>query len=253
MVSVALVCCGQRGEPVQDEESVEAKRMLQGVWSDADTETLVFKMDGDSVYYPDSTSMPAYFKVVGDTLYVGSSARYHIERHTDNLLWFQAPDGELVKLVRNTETASEKVFEENRAQILTLTSVVKRDTVVYYDARRYHLYIAVNPTKYQVKRHTLNEDGLDVENVYYDNIIHVSIFEGNRQLFSRDFRKQLYQGCLSAPVLSQCILNNMEYARTDAKGFHFSASLCIPDDASCYLVEHVITFDGKLSTLLQEY
>ncbi|MBQ1880221.1 MAG: DUF4738 domain-containing protein, partial [Lachnospiraceae bacterium] len=34
--------------------------------------------------------------------------------------------------------------------------------VVNYEGKRYHLYIAVNPTKYKVVRHTLNDDGLDV-------------------------------------------------------------------------------------------
>ena len=56
-------------------ESREAKALLQGVWTNEDTEDVAFRMRGDSVYYSDSTSMPAYFKVVGDTLYIGSSAR----------------------------------------------------------------------------------------------------------------------------------------------------------------------------------
>ena len=34
--------------------------MLQGVWEDEETDEVLFKLQGDSVYYPDSTSMPAY-------------------------------------------------------------------------------------------------------------------------------------------------------------------------------------------------
>ena len=254
VLSAVLLGCGQSG-PAGNEraESREAKELLQGVWADESTELVVFKMEGDSVYYPDSTSMTAYFKVIDDTLYIGSSARYHIERQTQNALWFQTNDGETIRLVRDTAEDSEEVFTAADPKILTLTEVLKRDTVVMYDDKRYHLYIAINPTRYKVVRHTLNSDGLDVENIYYDNIIHISVFQGNRQLFSRDFRKQQYQQKVPEQYLQQGILNNMEYDTTDADGFHFRASLCMPGDASCYQVEHIISFDGRLSAKAIEF
>ena len=247
-----FVGCGQKTAD-QLPESQEAKQLLQGIWSDEETENLVFQMRGDSVYYPDSTSMPAYFRVYGDTLFIGSSARYHIEKHTEHLLWFKGGDGELVKLVKDDGEEEQETFEKNKAQILSLTDVLKKDTVVSYNGNRYHLYVAINPTKYKVVRHTLNEDGLDVENVYYDNIIHLSIFQGAHQLFSRDFRKQQYQQCVPAQFFDQAVLNNMEYSSADEKGLHFNVSLCTPGDASCYLIEHVVSLDGQLSTELIEY
>jgi hypothetical protein len=247
-----FVGCGQKTAD-QLPESQEAKQLLQGIWSDEETENLVFQMRGDSVYYPDSTSMPAYFRVYDDTLYIGSSARYHIEKHTEHLLWFKGGDGELVKLVKDDGEEEQETFERNKAQILSLTDVLKKDTVVSYNGNRYHLYVAINPTKYKVVRHTLNEDGLDVENVYYDNIIHLSIFQGAHQLFSRDFRKQQYQQCVPAQFFDQAVLNNMEYSNADEKGLHFNVSLCTPGDASCYLIEHVVSLDGQLSTELIEY
>lgn len=247
-----FVGCGQKTAD-QLPESQEAKQLLQGIWSDEETESLVFQMRGDSVYYPDSTSMPAYFRVYDDTLYIGSSARYHIEKHTEHLLWFKGGDGELVKLVKDDGEEEQETFEKNKAQILSLTDVLKKDTVVSYNGNRYHLYVAINPTKYKVVRHTLNEDGLDVENVYYDNIIHLSIFQGAHQLFSRDFRKQQYQQCVPAQFFDQAVLNNMEYSSADEKGLHFNVSLCTPGDASCYLIEHVVSLDGQLSTELIEY
>lgn len=247
-----FVGCGQKTAD-QLPESQEAKQLLQGIWSDEETENLVFQMRGDSVYYPDSTSMPAYFRVYDDTLYIGSSARYHIEKHTEHLLWFKGGDGELVKLVKDDGEEEQETFEKNKAQILSLTDVLKKDTVVNYNGNRYHLYVAINPTKYKVVRHTLNEDGLDVENVYYDNIIHLSIFQGDHQLFSRDFRKQQYQQCVPAQFFDQAVLNNMEYSSADEKGLHFNVSLCTPGDASCYLIEHVVSLDGQLSTELIEY
>ena len=138
-------------------------------------------------------------------------------------------------------------------QIQTLTEVVKRDTVVFYNGDRYHLYFAINPTKYKVILNTVNEDGMDVENVYYDNIIHLSIFKGAEEIFSRDFRKPQYEKKVPSQFLTKSILNDMEYEKTDAQGFHVNASLCTPGNASCYRVEHVISFNGKLTTNLLEY
>lgn len=254
LMFAAFVSCGQRAGDANLPESKEAKQLLQGVWSDEEAESIVFLMKGDSVYYPDSTSMPAYFRVYEDTLFIGSTARYHIEKHTEHLLWFKGGDGELVKLVKDEGDVDKKeVFEHDKAQILSLTDVLKKDTVVSYDNKRYHLYVAVNPTKYKVSRHTINEDGLDVENVYYDNIIHLSIFNGATQIFSRDFRKQQYQQRVPAQFYDQAVLNNMEYASIDEKGIHVDVSVCTPGDASCYLIGHIISFDGQLSTELLEY
>lgn len=253
-VLAVLVGCGQRSGDATLPESQEAKQLLQGMWCDKETESVVFLMKGDSVYYPDSTSMPAYFRVYADTLYIGSSARYHIKKHTEHLLWFTSGDGELVKLVKDDDAADEKdAFDHHNTPVLSLTDVLKKDTVVSYDNRRYHLYIAVNPTKYKVSRHTINEDGLDVENVYYDNIIHLSIFNGATEIFSRDFRKQHYQQRVPAQFYNQAVLNNMEYASIDEKGIHVDVSICTPGDASCYLIGHIISFDGQLSTELLEY
>lgn len=254
--SVTLVCvmlmalssCGGRqgGSDADRTESVEAKALLQGVWVDSETDNVLFKMRGDSVFYADSTSMPAYFKVIDDTLYIGSSARYHIERQSEHLIWIRGLDGELMKL-NKTDEEEEGDFEPQEVQVLTLTDVMKKDTVVFWEGERYHLYVAVNPTKYKVTRRTLNEDGLDVDNVYYDNIIHLSIFQGSRRLFSSDFRKQQYEKMVPAQFFVESILNDMDYSKTDANGFHLYLSICKPGDASCYQLEHLVSFDGKLT------
>ncbi len=250
---VLLTGCSQQQKPVSErEESREAKRLLQGVWMDEDTESAVFQMKGDSVYYADTTSMTAYFKVVDDTLFIGSTG-YYIEKQSEHVLWFKDNNGETSKLVKSDDETLDELFEQSQPQVLTLTEVVKRDTVVFCNGERYHLYIAVNPTKYKVTRQAVNEDGLTVENVYYDNIIHLSIFQGADQLFSRDFRKSMYEKKVPAQVLSQAILNNLEYEKTDDEGFHLRASVCIPDEASCYMVGHTVSFDGQLTTQLLEY
>ena len=252
LMAIGFVACGGQKPVSHQEESREAKQLLQGVWMEEDDETAVFQMKGDSIFYVDSTSMPARFWVIGDTLFVGSN-RYPIEKHTEHLLWFRNQNGDLLKFVKSDDTNTKDEFEQSKPQILTLTEVLKRDTVVFFDSQRYHLYIAVNPTKYKVTHQTINDDGMEVENVYYDNIIHLSIFNGATQLFSRDFRKQQYAENVPAQILQQSVLNNMEFVKVDASGFHFNVSVCVPDEASCYLIDQIVDFKGKSSVKLLEY
>ena len=95
-------CSGQQKPASERSESREAKRLMQGVWLD-DSESAVFQAKGDTVYYADSTSMPAYFRVVDDTLYIGKEGRYHIEKQTEHLLWFKSETGELTKLSKSDD------------------------------------------------------------------------------------------------------------------------------------------------------
>ena len=135
----------------------------------------------------------------------------------------------------------------------TLNEVVKTDSVVMFGGQRYHWYVAVNPTRYKVQKTSYNDDGVGVENVYYDNIINISLFKGAEKLFSRDFRKQMYIKNVPPRFLDQAILGNMQFDHIDARGFHFNATLCIPDGASCYLIETLISFNGEVVYKLLEY
>ncbi len=247
-----FTACGQKTDTKNKQESREAKQLLQGVWMDEETESVAFRMKGDTVYYADSTSVPAYFKVVDDTLYLGSVGN-HIEKHMEHVLWIKNQNNEVLKFVKTDEENPDIMFKQKNTEVQTLTEVLKRDTVVFYNGMRYHCYIAINPTKYKVTRQAVNDDGLVVDNVYYDNIIHVSIFNGNQQLFSSDMRKNIYEKSLPQAFLQQAIFNDMTFNKVDDQGFHFDASLCIPEEASCYLIDQVISFSGKTSSRLLEY
>lgn len=234
-------------------ESRQAKALLQGVWVDAETEEVTFRAKGDTIFFPDSTSLPAPFKVVGDSLYIGATA-YPIVKQAAHIFWFRNQGGDIVKLRKSDDPNDVLDFEAKpQPKILTSSRVVKTDSVVMFGGQRYHWYIAVNPTRYRVAKTTYSDDGLEVENVYYDNIIHISLFQGAQRLFSRDFRKQMYETQVPADFLAQAILGNMQFDHTDAQGFHFNATLCIPDGASCYLVETLISFSGQVEMKLLEY
>lgn len=248
---LGLIGCGQKNGAEQSQpESRQAKQMLQGVWVDEESEELVFRAKGDSVYYPDTITMPAYFRIYGDSLYM-NSAQYLILKQSPHVFWFENLNGDVVKLRKSTETTDEQMFGKQKTKVLQITEMTRRDTVVFYDGQRYHCYIDISPTKYKVEHSSYNSGGVEVNNVYYDNIIHLSIYRGADRLFSKDIRKQHYQ-MVPQGFLEQAVLGNMMLRHVDSKGFHFHATLCIPDGASCYQVETIISHTGKMSMHLLE-
>ena len=251
-----LVSCQhqQQGTSVAVEalENTGAKAMMQGIWHEETTEEVVFRAEGDTIYYPDPNDQPAHFRIVADSLELGSR-HYPIVKQTEHVLWFRNQSGEVTKLVKSDEAEDTLAFIHRPAEVLSPKEVIKVDSVVNYGGQRYHWYIAVNPTRYRVTKTNYNSEGVAVDNVYYDNIIHISLYQGSNCLFSRDIKKSMYETEIPKSFLEQAILGNMQYSMTDAHGVHFDATLCIPDEASCYLVETIIGFDGQLSLKLLEY
>lgn len=258
LLCAILLLVGCKGETRNDsdaQENEEAENMLQGIWVDNDTEEVTFKVKGDSIFYADSTSMPTTFKIFGDTLVMGTPAtKYPIVKQAPHLFWFKNQNGDVVKLAKSEDTNDSLVFVHDDPKPLNIiTEVVKRDSVVMHNGERYHCYIAINPTKYKVTRTTYNSDGIGVDNIYYDNIIHISVFKGAQQLYSHDFNKQMYSRFVPKQFLSQAILSDMEFNKVDSRGFHFNATICMPDGASCYLLDTKISLEGKMSMELLEY
>lgn len=254
-VLLAFVACKQQdtgGLGNEDAEDLEAKAMLQGIWIDSETEEVSFKAKGDTIFFPDSTSQPSFFRIISDSFCLGDN-HYAIIKQTEHLFWFQNQAGEEVRLEKSDNDEDSLAFGGGHAEILSLSEVLKMDSVVAYGGERYHWYIAVNPTKYKVVNTTYNSDGVSVENIYYDNIIHVSLFRGSTRLFSQDIKKHMYADKVPPAFLEQAVLGNMKYDHIDSRGVHFNANICVPDGASCYLVETLISFDGQMTKTLLEY
>jgi hypothetical protein len=250
-VVLLAACSGQSGKNVT--ENKEAKAMLQGIWIDAESGDVSFRVDGDTIFYADSTSMPAYFRILGDSLVLGSGTSYAVAKQSPHLFWFVNANGDVVKLEKSDDPVDATEFTHDTPSVLSYTYQVKTDSVVMYNGNRYHWYIAINPTKYKVVKMNYSSEGVGVENIYYDNIIHISLYHGATCLYSHDFNKQMYAASVPEEFLRQAILGNMQYDNVDSRGVHFNATLCIPDEASCYLVETLISLDGKMTMQLLEY
>lgn len=257
---VLFVACSSKSdspkqaEAEEEKESLEAKKLLQGIWVDDETGEVSFRAVGDTIFYPDTISQPTLFRIVKDSLVlVDVGAKYPIVKQSAHLFSFRNQNGDEVKLQKSDDPIHAFAFVRDQPRVQTYTEVVKTDSVVHYNGMRYHWYLAINPTKYKVHTTSYNEDGVEVDNVYYDNIMHVSVFQGSQKMFSTDFKKQLFASKIPQQFLDQSVLSNMEFTSVDAKGFHFVATICIPDGAACYKAENTISFDGKLTTTLIEY
>lgn len=249
---VAIVGCAGGSEEVTRSEDKQAKATIQGVWIDADSEEPVFRISGDTLTYADNTTEPALFAIIDDTLFVGQSDAYPIARLTRNSLTITNHNGDEISLIRTDEQAKVQPFTDGTT-IAQPTEQVKSDTVVTYAGERYHLYTAINPTTFRVVVPSYTDEGMRVENTYYDNIIHISIFKGKERLFSQDFHKADFSTLVPQTFITQAVLTNMELYSVDIKGFHIACKLCIPNDAGCYLLEALITYEGQVTLSLIDY
>ncbi len=241
-------CRKANTKQVDKVENKEAKSMLQGIWVDDDTDEPSFRAKGDTIYYPDSTSQPAYFRIVNDTLIIEGSNEVHypITKQAPHIFWFKNQNGDDVHLRKSDDPEDVYSFSQKPPKPINQNQLIKRDTVVTRSGERYHCYVAINPTSYKVTKSTYNDDGVEVDNIFYDNIIHISVFNGAKQVYSRDFNKKMFTGKVPESFLKQAILSDMQFSGIDGTGVHYDAIICIPDGASNYIINISIGYNGSM-------
>ena len=253
--ATAIVACAPKTPKNEGkvEEDKVAKQMLQGIWINADDESVAFKVKGDTIYYPDSTSSPAYFQIFRDTLVIhgaDDTVKYPIVKQAPHLFMFNNSNGETVKLTLSEDALDKFQFDNNKAQVLNQNQLIKKDTLVSYEDMRYRCYIQVNPTTYKVIKATYNDEGVEVDNVYHDNIVNLTVYSGANRLFSHDFRKNDFNKFVPQDFLMQAILSDLTLYGVDKSGVHFNALLAMPDSSSYYVVEVSVSPTGKLKMQL---
>ena len=246
---VAACTSGNNQPPSSPREDALAKKMPQGIWLDSEDEEPSFRFSGDSIFFPDTTSQPATFKVIGDTLCIeGSlSAKYPIVLHTEHNFQFKNQSDDVVKLVKSDNPDDVQYFEQRPAVAINQRQTIKRDTVIFSANERYHCYVQVNPTRQKVVKPAINDDGVEVENVYYDNSIRFSLFHGKARLYQHDFHREDFKKLVPEEFLRQSVLSDLVFLRSDNAVIVYDAILAVPDSYSSYEVEVSITYDGKMS------
>ncbi len=244
-----LSCKNKDNDRQIEKEDVNAKKLLQGIWINEEDGNIAFRAIGDTISYPDSTSQPAYFKIIHDTLIMEGSniVKYPILKQAAHLFVFLNTNGDKIKLVKSDDRSDRYAFMHKATAALNQNQLIKRDTIVSHNENRYHCYAQINPTTYKVMKTSYTTDGVEVDNVYYDNIIHISIFKGSKKLFSKDFHKDDFARLVPKEFIEQSVFSDMVLDRVTADGIVYTAILVVPDSDTSYQIEVTISYSGKLS------
>ena len=248
ILAALLSCTGKTSDAAPPAEDTVAKQMLQGVWMSED-EVVTMRVAGDTISYSDSTMAPAYFAVVRDSLVIrgATEARYEILKQTEHIFEFRNHAGDIVKLLKSDNPDDAKAFTKHAAPPLNQNRLIKRDTVAIVADRKYHVYVQVNPSTYKVIRSTYNQEGIMVDNIYYDNIINVCVYDGGTRLFSRDMRKQDFAAHVPDNFIRQSVLSDITVDAITPAGITLDAALCMPDTPTAYIVKMTVSPQGKLT------
>lgn len=250
LVGIFVVCsCMNKQKNTETEEDSNAEELFQGIWLDDDSETVLFRVQGDTIYYADIQNSPVYFKIKKDSLYMygGEIIRYQIDRQTEQTFWFHSLAGDIVKLHKSETDTDSLAFTNGSVEVIPSSEVIKKDSVVMYSGTRYRAYVYINPSKMKVLKTSYSEEGISVDNVYYDNVMHICVYEGKKSLYASDITKSMFEGVIPKDFLERAILSDMNFVSINNTGYHYQVSLCIPETALCYLINLNISFDGKLS------
>lgn len=249
IILISLLSCAEKAsENTDTEEDTVAKQMLQGVWMNED-EVVAMRVAGDTISYSDSTMAPAYFAVISDSLVIrgATETRYEIVKQTEHLFEFRNHVGDIVKLMKSDNPGDAEAFTKQAAPRINQNQLIKRDTVAVVADRKYHVYVQVNPSTYKVIRSTYNQEGMMVDNIYYDNIINVCVYDGGTRLFSRDMRKQDFAAHVPENFIRQSILSDITVDAITSEGITLDAALCMPDTPTAYIVKMTVSPKGKLT------
>ena len=99
----------------------------------------------------------------------------------------------------------------------------------------------------KVFKTSYSENGISVDNVYYDNVIHICVYEGKKMLYGQEITKKMFADIFPAEMLDQAILADMNFMGVDSKGYHYQATLGIPESSVYNLVNMIIGFDNTMN------
>lgn len=247
---VSVCSCVEKKNAGAGSEDTKAKEQFQGVWLDDDSEMALFRVKGDTIYYADVQNAPVAFRIENDSLYMygNETHRYKIDKQAGHLFWFHSLSGDIVKLHKSENPNDTLLFTGHSLQVIpTYNEVTRKDSVVTYDGKRYRAYVYINPSRMKVTSTSFSEDGISVDNVYYDNVMHICVYEGKKCIYASDIVKKDFEQIVPADFLQRSILSDMSFTGVDRSGFHYLSTICTPESSVCYMVQLNIGFDGKLT------
>lgn len=252
-VVLAMGCSPKEGGTTEDRQDRQAKQLLQGIWVTDDGQEPAMFVRGDSIFYPDTSSLPVRFWIYGDSIYLqGSNVRhYRITKQAPHLFKLLNQNGDEVKLVKSEDRSLIPNFFQSRPYAMNLTRVERNDTSVVVDGIDYDCKLFVEPTSDRVVKSSYNGDGIEVDNMYLDNVAHLRVFVSGTQVLAHDFRKAEFSRYVPKDFLASSILRDVAFTHATTEAVFFDATIGIPDATTCYVVELKIDRAGKLTKRLK--
>ena len=208
-----------------DHQDEESKAMLQGIWMNEDEDYLSMLVRGDSIFFPDKTSQPMEFWIYKDSIYMqGSSiSRYKVLLQTPHVFKFSNQSGDEIRLVKTEDTSLTKQFFQPRPYAINIFHTISRDTIGEGGNRKYACSILVEPTSERVVKSALTDDGIEVDNIYLDNVAKVNIASGGKQIYSHNFRKGEFSKYIPSDFMSHAMLQDIQYNSADSSAVYLDA------------------------------
>lgn len=233
-------------------DSLRVMELLQGIWIDDNTGLPTLKIKEDSLFLASQSQTAYRFGISDDTLvtYGADQIEYQIDSIDSHVFHFYTQVGDLMSLHKADNDTIAFGYQQDEEKQDTIREVVEKDSVFVYQGVRYRGYVFINPSTKKVIRPMMTEEGMIVDNIYYDNIIHICVYQGKEELYAQNISKEMFAGIFPDAFLQTVILSDMDFVGIDSDGYHYRASLCVPDDISCYYIDLNISYDGKLTCSL---
>ena len=247
-VCIVLVACGNKTSNTQNRtEDKEKKQLLQGVWTNELDGSIVFSVKGDTIFFADTLSTPATFHIYGDSIQIDyhPAICYKITRCSQTTFKFINTDGDEMSLTKSANFKSGKTpqhFQINQG------CIIKKDSIINSKQTKYHAYTQVNPTTYKIYKQQTNADGMQVETTYFDNIVYIALYDGNKKIYGHNIEKKQFKKLVPESYISQAILSEIKITGLAPNGgVRYDAILMRPDSYTSYIVHIDITSSGKIS------
>ena len=249
-----LSCAGKQPQNIVVKENHEMKAMLQGTWLDEDTETPMICIKGDSLHYMTPGTLPVAFRIIEDSLitYGVEATSYHIEKQNEYMLWLQSDMGGIIKMNKADDSINSIDFPIQTKKTEARKEVIQKDQIVFYNNVRYRGYVYINPSQIKVTRPSYSDEGFKLDNVYYDNVIHICVYEGKNKLFGKDIYKKDFSETVPEEFLQWAILSDMEFIGVNKNGYQYQATVSIPDEITSYIINLSISKEGNIHYTLKE-
>lgn len=146
---------------------------------------------------------------------------YKIAKQSENVFVLINDNGDEVRLVKSKNKDLRASFGYQVYALNTFMNA-QTDTVVRTSMGYFESKITVKTTSDRVIKSTYNENGIEVDNAYLDNVASLSISNQGKLVYMHDFRKQEFASLIDKKFLE--------------KVFCVSSSLTIPTKKHCILM-----------------